>query len=126
MGERLSPQAEPYIVGKTEILKGRRTHFELQLINSSGQIIDNSTRLEGLEELETWEVDKNKIFFYSPFSMGVLVCDVKKSKQTSIRVGNKSEKFTAYTVGTHADSWFNTLLNTPDLRVVARIVPNSK
>lgn len=125
MSERLKHQPKPYILGKTERIRGRKTRFELLLIDPTNKTLQNGDyRLQGHERFDVWANNGNKIFFSSPSALGVLVCDVKKSKQLGVRVHDEYKEFTAYTVGTHADSWFNEILKTPDLKVVARPIPN--
>lgn len=125
MGERLRPQPRPYVLGQTEIIKGRKTSFKLLLADSTNKTLQKGDyRLQGLEGFKVCGRDKDKIFFYSPSQAGVIVCDVKKRNNLSIKVHDESQEFTAYTVGSHADSWFNEILKTPDLKVVARPIPN--
>lgn len=125
MIERVRQQQTPHILGQTEIINGRKTRFELLLADSTNKTLQaGDHRLQGLEGFKIWNVEQNKIFFYSPSAVGVLVCDVKKRKTLGIKVHDESQEFTAYTVGTHADSWFNEILKTPDLKVVARPIQN--
>lgn len=128
MKERLRPNPNPIVLGTTEIVIGRKTHFEILLANAAGRILNESDRLEGLDALETWKVDGDKIFFYSPFTKGVLVCEVNSDKKSTVfsKSGEKFEELTVSLVGSHADRWFSDLFNHPELVAVAKTAPNPK
>lgn len=126
MGERLTDQPQPFIVGKTESLKGSKTHFEVILIDANNRaLLIGDKRIQGLDSVETFDVNGDIISFSSPINEGVLVCKTERKEKKELIVTDEQNEFPAYTFGFYADNWFQKLVpNIETLQVVARIVPN--
>lgn len=125
MSERLKQQPKPYVLGQTEIITGRKSHFELLLIDPENRTLETEDVYYGAGNFKVWNVDKDKIFFSSyDVTRGVLVCEAKKDKKKRVYINDNDKKTPAYELGNHANSWFNEVLGTTDLRVVARPIPN--